>query len=106
MTKFRVSGCDWDGGNRMKCQKHGVSITEIEALFTGSPRVAPDPKHSTHEDRFVAVGRTRAGRPLFVVFTIRTRGQQHLLRPVAARYMHDKEVNAYEKEKSSTPEKR
>ncbi len=49
--------------------------------------------------------REQGGR-CFVVFTIRTRGQQHLLRPVAARYMHDKEVNAYDKEKSSAPEKR
>jgi uncharacterized DUF497 family protein len=106
MTKFGVSGFDWDGGNRTKCQKHGVSISEIEVLLTGSPRVAPDPKHSTHEDRFVAIGKTRAGRPLFVVFTIRTKGHQQLIRPVAARYMHDKEVKAYDKEKSAAPEKR
>jgi uncharacterized protein len=24
---------DWDSGNRKKCQKHGVSIAEIESLF-------------------------------------------------------------------------
>ena len=29
----RVSGFDWDEGNKSKCQKHGVSIAEIEALF-------------------------------------------------------------------------
>mgnify|MGYP001458125205 CR=1 FL=1 len=106
MVTFGVSGFDWDVGNRMKCQKHGVSVGEIEALFTGRPRVAPDPKHSTQEDRFVAVGRTRVGRPLFVVFTIRTKGTHHVIRPVTARYMHDKEVKAYVKEKSAALEKR
>ena len=33
---------DWDSGNRAHCQKHGVSIAEIEALFRGTPQVAPD----------------------------------------------------------------
>jgi uncharacterized DUF497 family protein len=28
-----VIGFDWDGGNRDKCQKHGVSIAVIESLF-------------------------------------------------------------------------
>ena len=36
---MRVQGFDWDGGNRAKCQKHGVSIAEIEALFANNPRV-------------------------------------------------------------------
>jgi hypothetical protein len=31
--KLRVSGFDWDDGNRTKCEKRGVSIAEIEALF-------------------------------------------------------------------------
>ena len=65
---LRVSGFDWDDGNRSKCQKHGVSLTEIEALFARSPRIAPDPKHSAGEDRLIAVGRTTTGRPLFVAF--------------------------------------
>lgn len=29
-----IDGFDWDAGNRDKCQKHGVSIPEIERLFT------------------------------------------------------------------------
>jgi hypothetical protein len=33
----RVSGFDWDEGNRAKCQKHGVSIPEIEELFAQGP---------------------------------------------------------------------
>jgi hypothetical protein len=31
MMDLRVSGFDGDDGNRAKCQKHGVSITEVAA---------------------------------------------------------------------------
>jgi uncharacterized DUF497 family protein len=54
MMNLRATGFDWDGGNRAKCQRHGVSIAEIEALFMGTPRIAPDPKHSEDEDRMIA----------------------------------------------------
>jgi uncharacterized protein len=91
---------DWDAGNREKCQKHGVSIAEIEEIFSNNPRVAPDLKHSDDEDRRIAVGRTNEGRPVFVAFTIRIRGKHRFIRPVSARYMHDKEIKAYEKESS------
>ena len=94
----KVSGFDWDEGNRVKCQKHGVSIAQMEALFTVGPRIAPDPKHSAEEDRLIAVGRASGGRPLFVAFTIRTKSKSQFIRPVSARYMHAKEVAAYEKE--------
>ena len=99
---LKVSGFDWDPGNRAKCQKHGVSITQIEALFIREPRIAPDLKHSTDEDRLIAVGRTTNGRPLFVAFTIREKDGRRLIRPVTARYMHTKEVQAYEKESPPT----
>ena len=101
MISSRVQGFDWDDGNRAKCQKHGVSIPEIEALFMNAPRIAPDPKHSDDEDRMIAVGRTNAGRPVFVAFTIRTKNRR-LIRPVTARYMHAKEIAAYEKESAKT----
>jgi uncharacterized DUF497 family protein len=34
----------------------------------------------------------------FVVFTLRRRGDAVLIRPISARYMHKKEIKAYEKE--------
>ena len=91
-----AKGFGWDTGNRTHCQKHGVSIAEIEALFRGTPQVAPDPKHAQREDRLIAVGRTAQGRPLFVAFTIRNRFGQRVIRPVSARYMHEKEIRSYE----------
>jgi uncharacterized protein len=99
---WQVSGFDWDRGNWGKCQKHGVSIAEIEDLFTHSPRIAPNPRHSANEDRLIAVGRTNAGRPVLVAFTVRTKNKRRLIRPVTARFMHAKEIAAYEKE-SATP---
>jgi uncharacterized protein len=87
---------DWDAGNLEKCQKHGVTLDEIEALFDSGASALPDVSHSHEEDRFIAVGRNRAGRPLFVIFTFRQSGEFKLVRPISARYMHAKEVKRYE----------
>src|SRR5271165_4333156 len=105
MITLRVKGFDWDRGNRAKCQKHGVSIAEIQALFQNAPRIAPDPKHSKDEDRMIAVGRTTTGRPVFVAFTLRTKNRRRLIRPVTARYMHAKEIAAYEKESAEAQDR-
>jgi uncharacterized DUF497 family protein len=91
-----VDGFDWDAGNRDKCRKHGVTPAEIEALFRGAPRVAPDIRHSVAEQRFIAVGRTGAGRPVFVAFCFREAGGRRLIRPISARYMHAEEARRYE----------
>ena|ERR1700722_3731520 len=109
MLNFRAGGFDCDEGNQAKCQKHRVSIPEIEDLFAHRLHIAPDPKHSREEDRLIAAGRTSAGRPLFVAFTIRAQNKRLLIRPVSARYMHAKEIAAYDKasvaaEESTPPE--
>ena len=98
----QITGFDWDDANRGKCEKHGVSIEEIEAFFAGDVRIAPDLKHSAREDRFIAVGRNSMGRPMFAAFTFREYSGRKLIRPVSARYMHKKEIAAYEKESSKT----
>jgi uncharacterized protein len=89
------AGVEWDAGNRSKCQKHGVSIAEIVAMFAGEPRYAPDVQHSGDEQRYLATGRTAADRPLLVVFTIRESGEHRYVRPISARYMHAKEAARY-----------
>ena len=96
----RIAGFDWDSGNLAKCRKHGVSIAEIEALLESGPKIAPDLRHSTVEDRYIAVGRNEEGRPLFVAFTFRRRGERAFIRPLSARYMHKKEIEPYEAEGS------
>lgn len=89
-------GFDWDEGNSAKCESHGVSIAEIEAVFETAPRVAPDIAHSVAEQRLIAIGRTNTGQPIFVAFTLRERGGCRLIRPVSARYMHAREIRRYE----------
>ena len=92
------SGFDWDDGNREKCRKHGVSIGEIESLFQGPISVLPDPRHSRAETRFKAIGRSERGRHILIVFTLRRKRSETLIRPISARYMHKKEIEHYEKE--------
>ena len=95
-----IAGFDWDTGNLAKCRKHGVSIKEIEFLFAAGPFIAPDPKHSGAEDRLIAVGRNAMGRALFVAFMFRNVDGTFRIRPVSARYMHRKEIDAYEEKGS------
>ncbi len=93
------SGFDWDEGNREKCQKHGVSVAEIESLFRAGPlAVRPDPEHSLDEERIQGIGTTQQGRSVFLIFTIRERDDGRLIRPISARYMHRKEIEHYEKQ--------
>lgn len=94
----RVAGFEWDVANRGKCQKHGVSLAEIESAFHRPIAVSPDTAHSLVETRFKAIGKTDSGRSILVVFTLRSRGGETLIRPISARYMHAKEVEHYEKE--------
>ncbi len=101
----KVAGFDWDDGNRDKCAKHGVTPAAIESVFHGDIAVFPDPGHSLREERFKAIGRTRAGRYVFVVFTLRPRQGVRVIRPLSARYMHRKEVEHYEKEAARAGER-
>ena len=89
---------DWDDGNCEKCQKHGVLVNEIEeALKSDAMMILPDVKHSDEEDRFIASGQAENGRYLFVAFTLREIDRKNCIRPISARYMHEKEVKKYEK---------
>jgi uncharacterized DUF497 family protein len=94
---MHVSGFDWDNGNWPKCASHGVSQAEIEAMFHGTPMVLPDRTGVGGETRLNAIGLNEAGRHLFVVFTIRHTGGVALIRPISARYMHQKEIDHYER---------
>ena len=93
-----LAGFDWDAGNRAKCQKHGVSVAEIEALFSSPLLIIPDALHSRTETRIRALGKSGTGRMVFLVFTVRMKGARRLIRPISARYMHAREVASYEKE--------
>ena len=94
----RLSQCigfDWEAGNSKKNQKtHDVTDSESEQVFFNRPLVAaPDDQHSKSEPRFHALGRTGAGRPLMVVFTMRG----DLVRVISARDMSRRERKAHER---------
>ncbi len=97
MRRNTIGGFEWDSRNSAKCQKHGVSLGEVEDVFVNALVEFPDPTHSEKEDRFILIGRNAEGRPIFVVFTLRQQDGQSFARPISARYMHQKEVQTYEK---------
>jgi hypothetical protein len=89
-------GGDPDGeGNWPKCGKHGVSREEIGEVLSGTPAVidaqslsrgTPDAGHRDH----------RRGRYVFLVFMLRQIDGETRLRPISARYMHQKEIAHHE----------
>jgi uncharacterized DUF497 family protein len=98
-----VAGFEWDGGNRDKCQKYGVTIPTTESVFDGAVAVFPDPADSLAEERFTAIARSSDKRNVLIAFTLRRRGNDLFIRPVSARYMHKKEIAYYEAEASKAP---
>lgn len=91
-------GFDWDEGNLHKnWEKQRVSNIECEEAFFNTPLLLhDDPKHSTMEPRYYALGQTSAGRGLFIVFTVR----DTQIRIISARPMNRKERQVYEQTNS------
>ena len=84
---------DWDDGNADKnWEKHGVRASECEEVFFNQPLlVHDDARHSKEEPRYLVLGRTHAGRRLFVVFTQR----DERIRVISARDMSQRERRSY-----------
>lgn len=91
---MKIVGFNWDEGNWPKCAKHGVSREEIEEVLLNTPAVMLDPHPD--EPRMRAIGKTAAGRYVFLVFMLRGMKSQIFLRPISARFMHKKEIDHYE----------
>lgn len=85
---------DWDKGNTGKNLRHKVDDKEAEEPFFDKKRKTfKDRLHSKGEERFRIVGKTKKGRLLFVVFTMR--GKR--IRIISARDVNKKEACLYEK---------
>jgi uncharacterized DUF497 family protein len=94
-----TAGIEWDDGNREKCCKHGLSIADVErVLLEQETLIVPAARNPETEGRYIAIGRSAAGRYAFVVFTPRRYGSEIWLRPISARYMHRKEIGKYAQE--------
>lgn len=72
--------------------RHDIGPGECEQAFFSEPFiVAADSKHSKDERRWRALGRTVAGRHVFIIFTMRGT----LIRVISARGMNRKERREY-----------
>lgn len=90
---------DWDEGNLTKPQKHDISREQAESIFFyQAKKIYFDHKHSQIEKRYLVIGNANNNRICFLVVTER-RGK---IRILSARYMHQKEVQLYEKGSSRT----
>jgi uncharacterized DUF497 family protein len=89
-----IIGFPWDEGNADKNRVlHKVENWECEQIFFNDPLlVLDDPRHSSVEKRWAALGRTDAGPLLAVVFTKRGK----LIRVISVRDMNRKERRFYE----------
>lgn len=96
----KVLEFEWDKGNIDKnWLKHNVTDKEAEEVFIDKRKfIFRDKIHSGKEERFRILGKTKAGRLLFIVFTIR----KHKVRVISARDINRKEVFLYEKKAGST----
>jgi hypothetical protein len=86
---------EWDKGNKDKnWLKHRVTNEECEEVFFDkNKKILKDVLHSDKEKRFIILGKTKKGRLLFVVFTIRNKK----IRVISTRDINKKEVILYEK---------
>lgn len=87
---------EWDpqkaASNRMK---HRVSFEEaIRAFDDPFALIAPDPRHSSREERRWLIGETEKGKCLVIVFTERSAGK--VTRVISARPANRRERRIYE----------
>ena len=88
-----ITGFDWDTGSARKNDQHGVCAGEAEQVFFNVPLLLlADAKHSDHEARHHALGKTDEGRVLHITFTLR----QALICVISARDASRKERAIYE----------
>jgi hypothetical protein len=84
----------WDKGNKEKnFLKHKVTDQESEeSFFDQKKKIFKDVLHSNNEDRYILLGKSKGGRILFIVFTLR----QGKVRVISARDLNRKERHLYE----------
>lgn len=80
---------EWDKGNSEKnAVKHGVTNEECEEVFFDTKKkILHDVFHSSGERRYILLGKTKHGRTLFIVFTLR----KSKTRVISARDLNKKE---------------
>ena len=84
---------DWNQANKEKnLIKHKVEYQECEQIFFYKfLHILRDKKHSQKEKRFIAIGKTKKKRQLFIIFTMRN----NKIRIISARDLSRKERKIY-----------
>jgi uncharacterized DUF497 family protein len=82
-------GCEfeWDEHNERHLRKHGITRSDAEDVLSGNHILLEYQVVEGGEQRWVAVGVTRAGRILNIVFAMR----EEVLRPITG-WVADKET--------------
>ena len=95
LGKVKVFG--WDEANTGHIARHNVLPEEAEEVFFDENNVQDeDVEHSTDEKRYLIIGKTKEGRLLYQIFTVRV----NKIRIISSRDINKKEVQLYEKKVS------
>lgn len=95
----KVTVFEWDEANIGHIAKHNVLPEEAEEVFFDENNVQDeDVEHSTNEKRYLIIGKTKEGRLLYQIFTVRVKK----IRVISSRDINKKEVQLYEKETGSS----
>ena len=94
---FPGVGFDWNKWNADKIwENHKVQFSEAEEVFFDiNLIILPDPTHSIAEERYIALGKTKTSRTLFVVFMERGFDATKKIRIISARDLSKKERRKY-----------
>ena len=88
---------EWDIGNNLKLQKHGLTVADVESVFDGitafAGRIESSTGESWGENRYLTLGKVNASKIVTIVWT--QRGNK--LRPISVRASRPNERTLYEK---------
>ena len=76
---------DWDEANISHIARHGVTPEEVEQVFDNDPLLVLAEQKRGGESRMLCAGRTGAGRPIQLVYTMR-RGKVRVITAHTAKY--------------------
>ena len=88
---MRIISCEWDGWNVSHIGEHGVEFFEVEEIFENRPFLS-----KTKDGKHIALGQTRSGHYLTVIFAYRGRRRAY---PTTARDSTLKERNYAQNQK-------
>ncbi|HSW97164.1 MAG TPA: BrnT family toxin [Candidatus Saccharimonadales bacterium] len=98
ITLPEKSHFEWDAANISHIAKHNVVPEEAEEVFYQEPQIITyDEEHSTKETRYAFLGKTKQGRLVTIIFTLRGK-QNETIRVISARDQSKKERKEYDEE--------